>query len=678
MKNLKKLVFGLLAMLVMVTSVNAEGSIDCSEDYVAMVEGKCYATLEDAVESVKSTEKTVIDVVDQADLLNSITIDGDKNIELNLKNDVTISSDNYLFYVNGNASLKITGNGTITNTNNKYTASAKDETIYVGGSAKLEIGKNVIVKGFNAITFYNATGATLDLYGTLVSGRDNDPDPSLLTDPSIEGLPMLGGGVNVGSGNSGIIINIHDYAAIEGEGVGLFLQANNTTTVGAARIFGAAGITIKSGKITLTNSDVAGTYEYTDPSSWDGGIKVTGAAIQVESNKSYPGNIEIVINGGNYSSSNDYAFQEYVAEGTTETAIKKLEIKGGTFRSNPIVGDKGIDVSEQFATAFASKPFIKSGVIFTVKGKPATDVLKYAAEGLEISEGGMIGNIHNITFEESENYDIVVHKNAAAGELVIVSATAKDGYYLNGVLYNGIVASRDDDGSFSFTMPDEDVEITLDIIAKTPENKPEGDGEPTTEPVVEETKGDKDVTLSENTNDVLKESLTKTEDKELQEFLANNEDVTVHLEANKVDKENVAAEVVAKFESVVKGATVAEFFDLDILVTAEGVDEVHYLKELSKPITLTVDLPTKLPEVAKGYIRTYYILREHNGVYEKLDATLTKDGKLSFATDKFSKYAIAYEDVKNPDTLDSIVSIVTLAISSLGTAGYSIKKFIRK
>ena len=33
---------------------------------------------------------------------------------------------------------------------------------------------------------------------------------------------------------------------------------------------------------------------------------------------------------------------------------------------------------------------------------------------------------------------------------------------------------------------------------------------------------------------------------------------------------------------------------------------------------------------------------------------------------------------ENPGTLDSIVSIVTLAITSLGTAGYSIKKFIRR
>ena len=70
------------------------------------------------------------------------------------------------------------------------------------------------------------------------------------------------------------------------------------------------------------------------------------------------------------------------------------------------------------------------------------------------------------------------------------------------------------------------------------------------------------------------------------------------------------------------------------------------LEESTKEIKLTVAIPEDLPEIAKGFTRKYYIVRMHNGVVEYLETTLAEDGKsLSFETDKFSTYALAYEDV---------------------------------
>ena len=87
---------------------------------------------------------------------------------------------------------------------------------------------------------------------------------------------------------------------------------------------------------------------------------------------------------------------------------------------------------------------------------------------------------------------------------------------------------------------------------------------------------------------------------------------------------------------------------------------------------------TDLPKVEEGYTRTYYIVRNHNGVVEILDTKVSEDGKsLNFESDKFSTYALAYEDVAkvvtNPNTFDGISTYLILgAVSLIGLAAISL------
>ena len=77
---------------------------------------------------------------------------------------------------------------------------------------------------------------------------------------------------------------------------------------------------------------------------------------------------------------------------------------------------------------------------------------------------------------------------------------------------------------------------------------------------------------------------------------------------------------------------------------------------LQDKITLTVTIPEGLPAVPAGYTRTYKIIRVHNGLAEELETTVSGD-KVSFKSDKFSTYALTYEDTKNtknPATGDNI------------------------
>ena len=68
------------------------------------------------------------------------------------------------------------------------------------------------------------------------------------------------------------------------------------------------------------------------------------------------------------------------------------------------------------------------------------------------------------------------------------------------------------------------------------------------------------------------------------------------------------------------------------------------LEELNKKVTITLNVGTELDDTVK-----YVVIREHNGVYEQLEAADNKElGTLTFQSDKFSEYAIG--TVKNANT----------------------------
>ena len=70
------------------------------------------------------------------------------------------------------------------------------------------------------------------------------------------------------------------------------------------------------------------------------------------------------------------------------------------------------------------------------------------------------------------------------------------------------------------------------------------------------------------------------------------------------------------------------------------------LSTVKEAIKFTVEVPSELKaDIPEGYTRIFYIIRNHNGAIDVWE-TKEVDGKLSFESDKFSTYAIAYKDVK--------------------------------
>lgn len=72
----------------------------------------------------------------------------------------------------------------------------------------------------------------------------------------------------------------------------------------------------------------------------------------------------------------------------------------------------------------------------------------------------------------------------------------------------------------------------------------------------------------------------------------------------------------------------------------------------------------------KGHAE-YKILRDHNGTIEEITATYDPaTGTLSFTTDAYSIYALAFNDPENPNTYDPMGSYLALgAVSMIGLVG---------
>ena len=119
--------------------------------------------------------------------------------------------------------------------------------------------------------------------------------------------------------------------------------------------------------------------------------------------------------------------------------------------------------------------------------------------------------------------------------------------------------------------------------------------------------------------------------------------------ANKVSSDAKAAIEDALKAAADKNASVkvGQYLDISIKKTVGG-EKPTDVKETAKKISFTVDIPETMKNTDKNVSRTYYIIRMHDNKAEVIataSQTEVESGKITFATDKFSTYAIAYADV---------------------------------
>lgn len=168
---------------------------------------------------------------------------------------------------------------------------------------------------------------------------------------------------------------------------------------------------------------------------------------------------------------------------------------------------------------------------------------------------------------------------------------------------------------------------------------------------------------SEKISQVLLDTLNSTK-----EIDVSNKDVNIVLNFEETKPEQSVVDSITK---KIQDATITEFFDItiDIIDKSEN-KKIGNLTTLNDKIAFSIDI-SNTPKIQDGYIRTYYILRDHDGLIDIIRPTVSKDNKtLTFETDKFSIYALAYKDekvveVENPKTGDKIINHVLIAIAMM-------------
>ena len=141
-------------------------------------------------------------------------------------------------------------------------------------------------------------------------------------------------------------------------------------------------------------------------------------------------------------------------------------------------------------------------------------------------------------------------------------------------------------------------------------------------------------------DDTLAAKLCTTED---QAAMENGQPILFTLKVNKQD--NLPAEDKALCDELAAKIGQSAAFSLDMSVEKKvGDAEAVKVTDLNgNAITVSFDLPNELTQVPANTQRTFYFIRVHNGQAEQLPTTLA-GSRLSFQTDKFSTYALAYQD----------------------------------
>ena len=264
-------------------------------------------------------------------LMDNINVNDGKTVTLDLNGHNISTQNNRIKVIKGY--LTITGKGTITGTMHMgapvviYGSSDQNDTNF----SSLTVDKDVTLEGdFGTYISNRAYGVTVNLKGTFKSVSEV-PQPAFTINGNNKGIKNCP------------VINIYNTAKFISKDYGLYAAGYAVWNIDGATIEGVkGGFGIKAGKITMKNTKINVTGEKVEGTYYGDGINATGAAIAIESNNGYAGNIELTIDGGEYISSKGNAIYHYLAPKNAEDVVNSklvtsVEVKGGTFYGNIVM-----------------------------------------------------------------------------------------------------------------------------------------------------------------------------------------------------------------------------------------------------------------------------------------------------------------------------------------------------
>lgn len=645
-------------------------------------------------------------------ILTDVVLDGNNVVTSNF--DATLGNGDWIYY----------------NNNNKYQIRGIGAALYVGYGADVTLtnttiknhnGKiavslicagNVILKNSKIINNnskpFNGSALKISFENTLVSENiggvqiENSGEFIFDSDSIIKNnVGVSSSGLSIQNNNSNFVMKATISGTIQGNetrnpendfanGGGVYIITTNSNSI----------ITFtKTAKIidNIAGGAGGGIYinSYKDSSTalmTPGKVIIDGAIITGNIAKSTPVETTLKDGGGAgiYVARGIAEIKDVIIEDNVSTSGKgsailvshaggainggKLTIEKGTISGDILLGQYMVGDSKKDAGSI-----IINGGIFT------HDMKDYVSTGVvskKVNDNYVVGKENSIVINEVSNGKVETSVvKAIVGETVTLTVTPDEGYEVKSVKVVGTGNTEIPVIDNKFIMPNAKVTITVEFnkITTTVDA-----------PVIKLEEKQEKVEIGvlevDNIEKTLLESLTKHET--LKE-LAKDESIKVSVEVTKMEiskdeESKITEEIKKKYENIV----VSEYFDITVAVKNTNNEKVGELASLTDKIQLVVALSEELKKVEDGKVRNYYVIRQHGDEIEYIsDVKLSEDGKsLIFSTDKFSTYAIAYEDLNveednitnSPQTGDNIIVDMLIGISAIvliaGTVKYIKKK----
>lgn len=632
MKNLKKLLFTfIISVLVLVPVITNAETINVK-------------TMEELLNAVKGNNTVVLD--DNITLNKALEINGN-NVVLDLNGKTITITEKYIDLIKG--SLEITGKGTIKDTR---VLEAPGSTIYVEGSTNksdtgystLYVGKDVTIDttqwGLSVWdTSAKAYGVTVNFDGTIVS-----------TGSKAGGITIQGNIKNDGTAINVPVINLSKATKITATGSDGFplygAGAGQWNVVGATceGINGALGV--KSGRFNIVNATLKATGKPGVAEGYGNGINGVGAAIQIESNNTYFGKIELLITqNSQIISEKGNSIYHYSAQ-TGVNNLNELRIHDGNF-----VGDIVFQEND--------KVYVKGGTFQT------DSIGNYVENGyklIKLSETKY--TVSNINYIDVEGASATVtvdgketkYASIEAGIKVKVNAKADTGYYVKEIIVKDSKDNKITVTNNEFTMPEGAVTISLDTARCLDKDAN----------IIEVAK---DITVSDKVNgDKAKEildikldnrnsGLVKSINKEKLQLTDTTTIIEVNFNAKLVEYDEKTNKVV---------------YEIKPMYSINGIDYTEIPNEALNGGKIRINLP--IPSSVKDTHAKVKHINNDKVIDEKeYEIKKTEDGKkyITIETTSFSTFEISYFTAKNlnPQTGDNVMTYVIMLLGSMLTIG---------
>lgn len=357
------------------------------------------------------------------------------------------------------------------------------------------------------------------------------------------------------------------------------------------------------------------------------------------------------VNGGTFTSNNSNVILNGKLNDTMDQGI--LKITGGKF-----VAAKGEDVIAKMNKG--NEDSLK-GVTIT-GGTYSSDVYQYVDSGYNVhcvdGEYIIAPMTTKITLSSTQ-------ENIHVGDSLTLKATVEPSDSLDAVTWsssNSKVATVDANGKVTaigagkatITAKAGNQTARCEVTVYEVESGVEAPIIDTSKPVDEVTVGINDEESQKNISDTLTsivdditngKEVTSVSDEtveNIREAIDNGQVISTEVQVTSVEETEVNAQDKKVLEDHIdENVNIAQYLDINILVKADN-QVIGEINQLNKEITFTVAIPEDLMKDG----RTFYIIRVHDGKAETLETVENEDGTLTFKTDKFSTYALAYKDAQ--------------------------------